>query len=142
MCRATPQSGGTLVDPGPKESENSCWKGRRWDVSERAQCGSVGPCLDFVIRISLGSFFFYIKYGHTLGNAQNVRACHSIFRGCLCASVCTGRVRPHTKGNIKAYSWCRDADAVGKPGSGFWESLLPAPLIQSLGLPQPLPTCT
>lgn len=77
------------------------------------QCGSVGPCLDFVIRISLGSFFFYIKYGHTLGNAQNVGACHSIFRGRLRASVCTGRVRPHTKGNIKAYSWCRDADAVG-----------------------------
>lgn len=42
-----------------------------------------------------------------------MRACHSIFRGRLRASVCTGRVRPHTKGNIKAYSWCRDADAVG-----------------------------
>lgn len=25
-------------------------------------------------------FFFYIKDGHTFGNAQNVRACQSIFR--------------------------------------------------------------
>lgn len=61
----------------------------------------------------IGEIFFYVKYGHTLGNAQNVRACHSIFRGSLCASECTGRVRPKNKGNIKAYSWGWDADAVG-----------------------------
>lgn len=73
------QKGGTLVDPGPKQPENSSWKAL--GCFSEGTVHLVVPCLRFIIRISWWHFFFfYIKDGHTFGNAQNVRACQSIFR--------------------------------------------------------------
>lgn len=105
------QKGGTLVDPGPKQPENSSWKAL--GCFSEGTVHLVVPRLRFIIRISWWHFFFFLhkRWAHLWKCPECEGMPKHLQTRSLYALGCTGRVRRTTKKNTKAYSWTRDADS-------------------------------